>query len=38
MLEVLNLFNADNLARLSEGLATTLSLALISIALSIVGG
>ncbi|WP_104690248.1 amino acid ABC transporter permease [Helicobacter felis] len=38
MLEILNLFNADNLARLGEGLATTLSLALISIMLSLIGG
>ncbi|CCM11044.1 amino acid ABC transporter permease [Helicobacter heilmannii] len=38
MLEALQLFNADNLARLSEGLVTTLALALISIFFSIVGG
>ncbi|GMB96484.1 amino acid ABC transporter permease [Helicobacter sp. NHP22-001] len=38
MLEVLQLFNADNLGRLAEGLGTTLALALISIFFSLVGG
>ncbi|BCZ19600.1 hypothetical protein NHP190012_12420 [Helicobacter sp. NHP19-012] len=37
MLEVLQLFNADNLGRLAEGLGTTLALALISIFFSLVG-
>ncbi|WP_104706431.1 amino acid ABC transporter permease [Helicobacter bizzozeronii] len=38
MLEALQLFNPDNLARLGEGLGTTLSLALISIVIALIGG